>query len=133
MNNAQGTKPIRLRLSRRKGYRMQAVSRAANGLAAVKVDRATGWGNPFLVETMGRENAVDAFRRLVTGKMSETELRKHSGVGPGWEERRTELRRAGEAIRAGLLELRSHNLACWCKENEACHADVLLELANKAN
>jgi len=29
-----------------------------------------------------------------------------------------------------LSELRGKNLACWCKPGEACHADVLLALAN---
>lgn len=31
----------------------------------------------------------------------------------------------------GLNELRGKNLACWCKLDSLCHADVLLELANK--
>ncbi len=30
-----------------------------------------------------------------------------------------------------LPELRGKNLACWCAIGEPCHADVLLELANK--
>lgn len=30
-----------------------------------------------------------------------------------------------------LDELRGKNLACWCKEGAPCHADVLLELANR--
>jgi len=34
-----------------------------------------------------------------------------------------------KAIRA---ELRGKNLACWCPIGEPCHADVLLEIANKA-
>lgn len=29
-----------------------------------------------------------------------------------------------------LEELRGHDLACWCPPELACHADVLLELAN---
>jgi hypothetical protein len=28
-------------------------------------------------------------------------------------------------------ELRGKNLACWCPLDEPCHADVLLELANR--
>lgn len=28
-------------------------------------------------------------------------------------------------------ELRGKNLCCWCALDQACHADVLLELANK--
>jgi len=27
--------------------------------------------------------------------------------------------------------LRGKNLACWCALDQPCHADVLLELANK--
>lgn len=30
-----------------------------------------------------------------------------------------------------VSELRGKNLACWCKLSEDCHADALLELANK--
>ncbi|MCA6114267.1 DUF4326 domain-containing protein [Bradyrhizobium sp. WSM 1738] len=30
-----------------------------------------------------------------------------------------------------LPTLRGKNLACWCKIGEKCHADVLLELANR--
>jgi hypothetical protein len=30
-----------------------------------------------------------------------------------------------------LAPLRGKNLACWCKLDAPCHADVLLELANK--
>lgn len=30
-----------------------------------------------------------------------------------------------------VVELRGKNLACWCKPDAACHADVLLALANE--
>lgn len=30
-----------------------------------------------------------------------------------------------------LAELKGKNLACFCKLTDCCHADVLLELANK--
>ncbi|WP_160119921.1 DUF4326 domain-containing protein [Rhodovarius lipocyclicus] len=29
-----------------------------------------------------------------------------------------------------LKEIRGKNLACWCRLDQECHADVLLELAN---
>lgn len=29
-----------------------------------------------------------------------------------------------------VAELRGKNLACWCRLDQPCHADVLLELAN---
>lgn len=28
-------------------------------------------------------------------------------------------------------ELRGKDLACWCAPDQACHADVLLEIANR--
>lgn len=34
-------------------------------------------------------------------------------------------------LRAALPELRGKNLACWCGLDQPCHADVLLELANR--
>ncbi|MFZ5773087.1 MAG: DUF4326 domain-containing protein, partial [Thermodesulfobacteriota bacterium] len=30
-----------------------------------------------------------------------------------------------------LDDLRGKDLACWCKDGEPCHADVLLEMANR--
>jgi hypothetical protein len=39
-----------------------------------------------------------------------------------------------EQIAAGELdpaELRGKDLACWCRLDQACHADVLLELSNR--
>jgi hypothetical protein len=30
-----------------------------------------------------------------------------------------------------ISELRGKNLACWCKPGEPCHADVLMEIANR--
>jgi hypothetical protein len=71
----------------------------------VKVDRTTKWGNPFKGGKDAAEN-VRLFRVMLLGRMS-------SGVG------------------YPLRELRGKNLACWCALGQQCHADVLLELANK--
>lgn len=39
-------------------------------------------------------------------------------------------RRGSQPLRAAAVtELRGHDLACWCQD-QPCHADVLLELAN---
>jgi hypothetical protein len=32
---------------------------------------------------------------------------------------------------ASIPDLRGKNLACWCPLDAPCHADVLLELANR--
>jgi hypothetical protein len=123
------TQPIRLRLSRAKGFDLQAASFAANGLPAVKVTRGPGmiWGNPFAVHpthppgkrwpTAGIisvptiEDAVECFRDMMSTP----------SVPPS----------RGHTMRARLHELRGKNLACWCALDASCHADVLLEIANR--
>jgi hypothetical protein len=38
----------------------------------------------------------------------------------------------GDGLTAARLpELRGKNLACFCKPGEPCHADILIELANR--
>lgn len=116
--------PVRLQLSRRKGFNLQALSQATNGLPAVNVGRGPGrkWGNPFLIgkyfcfgiginyrEILIENNAmaVEAFQKMLDHKRRNY---------PSTNE-----------IRTGL---RGRNLACWCKPGDPCHADALLDLAN---
>lgn len=74
----------------------------------VKVDRSTRWGNPFLIGRDGtREECMARFREYAIGDM--------------------------EFLEAVRKELRGHHLACWCRLDEACHADTLIELANTAS
>ncbi len=96
--------PVRLQLSRKAGFNLQALSLATNGLPAVKVTRRGKWGNPFRVEKGGAAEAVSSFRHYL-----------HSST----------------SLLASIDELRGKNLACWCKPGEPCHADVLLDLANR--
>lgn len=98
--------PIRLRLSRGRGFDLQAASLAANGLPAVVVGRPSRWGNPFAVQ--GDRCAEEAKALYRAGLLA------------------GQLRFTVEDVRT---HLRGKNLACWCKDT-ACHADVLLELAN---
>jgi hypothetical protein len=57
--------------------------------------------------------------------------------GPGTDYEGTAIRIALSAFEhiiaptLDLTELRGKNLACWCPLDQPCHADVLLELANK--
>jgi hypothetical protein len=114
------TAPIRLRLSRAKGYRLQAASLAANGLPAVKVDRSTALGNPFVVGRDGTAaRCVDLYRLMLAGMYA-------LACGPSIDEQR----RAVEAAKISLEGLRGKNLACWCHLGKPCHAEVLLDLAN---
>jgi hypothetical protein len=115
------TTPQRIRLSRRKGFNLQEVSRALNGLEAVKVDRSTKWGNPFVA---GKPAPV-----ALPGLMVQDRRHAHSlyrGFAPLNE----------KLVEMARQELRGKNLACWCDFDEdpyedICHAAVLLEIANQ--
>ena len=98
--------PVRLRLSRRRGFCLQDVSLAVNGRPAVYVARPSRWGNPFSVQTYGRDAAVAKYERY---------LNQEGGTGHALDP----------------AELRGKNLACWCAPDQACHADVLLKWANR--
>ena len=109
------SEPKRIQRKRTKGWRMPE--------GAVNVTRGSDWGNPFKVGAhlnyiedrddttiysrdvgpVTREMAVLLFTELVSGQ--------------GWQEQ----------IR---LELSGRDLMCYCRLDQPCHADVLLELAN---
>ena len=118
--------PTRLRLSRAKGFDLQAQSLAANGLPATNVARPSRWGNPFIVGQDGtRRECVDLYVKLTCQGLLCLS--------------RPENLPAQEAtlatFRKSRADLRGHNLACWCPlpkhgEVDYCHAAVLLEVAN---
>lgn len=119
------TDPVRLRLSRAKGFDLQAHSLAMNGLAALHVARPTKWGNPWSI----RQDRSGAW--LVDGPGAPI-----GGLQCGNEEGARLV--AVKAVRMlfepkpeALAKLRGKNLACWCKLDAPCHADVLIEIANR--
>lgn len=120
------TTPVRLQLSRRKGFDLQALSNCANARLAVNVARPGKWGNPYYPGCgLGfggfDENMRPGYWRLETADDMVRHFREHMrGM------QRDEPGRFKEYI----APLRGKNLACWCKPGDPCHADVLLELAN---
>lgn len=98
--------PVRVQLSRKKGWRMPENT--------VKVDRTTVFGNPYTIDDMGRHDSVEAF--------------KSWAGGPLWED--PNMRADQIKLRARIEGLRGKNVACWCRLDQTCHGDVLLELAN---
>lgn len=56
------TQPVRLQLSRRKGFDLQALSRRTNDLTAVKASRPGRWGNPRRIGTFKGYTAANAAR-----------------------------------------------------------------------
>lgn len=121
------TQPVRLQLSRRKGFKLQSLSRETNGLQAVKVTRPHTFGNPFVIG-----EAVDL---AMARKWGWWPLGNPGFVAADAAESVRRFRAVlmlDEAIHAHVRnELRGKNLACWCKPGALCHADVLLELANR--
>ncbi|NEI71059.1 DUF4326 domain-containing protein [Rhizobium lusitanum] len=118
--------PVRLRLSRLAGFDLQALARATNGLAAVNVARPSEWGNPFVVGGPVDKKQAKRWGWWPLGfpdyvaPDNEAAVRRFAAVLAG-----------DQAIHRHVqAKLAGRNLACWCSATEACHADVLLKLAN---
>lgn len=122
----------RIQLKRTNGWKMPPNT--------VKVDRTTKWGNPFVIvrrrsgptfRVSDRRGVVYFdFPTLVQAQALAVRLylAYMNNVG-----RHGAIRDDGGAFLKILAkeELRGKDLACWCKPGDPCHADVLLELANK--
>jgi len=100
-------RPQRIQLKRTKGYSLNGISRALNGLPAKSVARPSLFGNPYQVAIFGDRVCVEMFEQaLRDGNVPIT----------------------CEVVRR---ELKGINLACYCKLDAVCHADVLLKIANE--
>jgi hypothetical protein len=98
-------KPQRIQRQRTKGWRMPENT--------IYVGRPTQWGNPFkLIENSiahTREGIVELYAEAL--EFNDTDWAR-------W-------------VNTHIHMLRGKNLACWCKLDQSCHADVLLRLANE--
>ena len=77
---------------------------------AIYVGRPTKWGNPRVVNTeqnLTRERVVALYRQALL-----------DGILP-------------VSVVDVQRELRGKDLVCWCRPDQPCHADVLLEIANR--
>lgn len=70
----------------------------------VYVGRPTYWGNPFKIGVDGDDKECIRKFEVTMGEMMKQDIRKY---------------------------LKGKNLACWCKLDQPCHADVLLKIANQ--
>lgn len=99
--------PVRVQLSRKRGWKMPPNT--------VKVTRPGKWGNSFVAGKTYR-TIVGTDRPVKDAAHAVSLFRAVAWAG----------------MRQGAQrELRGKNLACWCALDQPCHADVLLELANK--
>jgi hypothetical protein len=72
-----------------------------------------GWlGNPFTVETHGREDSIKAFKSAFADKLERD-----------------------EEFRQAVRELAGKRLGCWCQrldeDEPACHAKIIAEWADR--
>ena len=92
--------PSRIRIQRRAGWYLPD--------GYVWIVRPTRWSNPIRIdETTSRHDAIQGFRRLLLeGRLPITveDVRREIGE-PGF------------------------GVACYCREDEDCHGDVILEVA----
>jgi hypothetical protein len=105
----------------------------------VVIDRTSEWGNPYKItaskHTGGATpgaveywvenpniNGVYIFKTRSEAQDAAVKLFRH------WADHMAPMNYKDRA----RLALRGKNLACWCSPIHACHADVLLELANGA-
>lgn len=106
-------RPTRIRLSRAKGWRMPE--------GAVKVDRSTLWGNPFLVGRDGdAAQCVQLHTKLLAGLIC-------LNAAPSPDQQRAYRQYVSDHVH----ELAGKSLACWCRLGAPCHADTLLAVAAK--
>jgi hypothetical protein len=136
--------PERIQRKRTKGWQMPPDT--------IYVGRPGRWGNPFNFASSDncwnalalgcrgdakgrREASVKAFRSWIDdprGRIKEMEF----GVVMEGGGKKVEIGPRAQAGAAPSHEeikeaLRGKNLACWCALDQPCHADVLLEIANR--
>lgn len=101
--------PKRIQRKRIKGWRLSENAKC--------VDRSTRWGNPFKIGDRIFSPIKEKYITLtLSGALDHFEL---------WLKKKIE-------IDSDFLEpLRGKDLACFCKEGEPCHADILLRYANE--
>ena len=102
--------PERIQRKRTKGWRMPENT--------ICVTRGTQFGNPYpvgrlVIHVDDRDHFVD----------DAAEALRLYREWLAWQAKR------GYAL--PVHQLRGKNLACWCPLDQPCHADVLLEIANK--
>jgi Domain of unknown function (DUF4326) len=117
--------PKRIQRRRTKGWRMPA--------GAVYVGRPSQWGNPFVIaRTTDQKDWVvtdtgghvrsEFYPIQTAARAAAVRLyRLHSGPLGAHELDDDEVKFA----------LAGKDLVCWCPLDQPCHADVLLELANR--
>lgn len=107
--------PGRVRLSRKKGWKLPPNT--------VSVARPGRWGNPFSVAPEAPPGTPVGTRHVAMPSVAEAvaAFRHWLTEDPAGQRLALEAR----------ATLRGKSLACWCPLDGPCHAQVLLEVANR--
>lgn len=115
--------PVRVQRKRTKGWKMPENT--------IYVGRGSKWGNPFVVGddfSIMHNQGWGSQRILTLRNIHPADTVTLYGL---WLANHY----VGDEHHASIAEVRAQlagkNLACWCREDQPCHADVLLELANR--
>lgn len=84
----------------------------------VYVGRGSKWGNPFK-----GKRAVPLFISWLDYNFDLTPYKNELAFMPDEHYR--------DNLLVNLHTLKGKNLCCWCAKDKPCHADVLLNIANK--
>ena len=139
--------PIRIQRRRAKGSRLPP--------GTICVTRPSLYGNPWkpgkpgsmvvgdkhfgtyfeahLSHDMTAQDCVDLYRQMLDGAEIAATWFPDCLNASGVALTREWLMYLRGAVRVALPRLRGKDLACWCKLDAACHADVLLRIANEAD
>lgn len=133
-------KPKRVQLRRTKGWRKPE--------GCIVVARPTRWGNPYPIGSVGVKYVGECVG-AGAGHYDPNDVRGADQSIPAPHDRLNAAQAVAlyrddltdslddddpyyDELRQALTELRGHDLACWCPlDGSPCHADVLLELANR--
>lgn len=117
--------PVRIQRKRTKGWRMPA--------GAIYVGRPSAWGNPFTIQQVAAvaPNPEPMWAVLHKGRTLVRWDTRLLAAADAVDRYRRSMREHPTSLASVASALRGRDLACWCRLDQPCHADVLLELANK--
>ena len=115
----------RIQLSRKRGWTMPPNT--------VKADRSTGFGNPYRVslaksrdgKPLDKPWVVESNAHAIMWMFATKDEATAAAVRLFTETMTDHMK---DKVR---LALKGKNIACWCSTGSPCHADVLLEIANR--
>lgn len=120
--------PTRLQRHRTKGWRKPE--------GAVYVGRGSRWGNPFTLApaASARGGLLDMWAVEYKGRKLGRWVDSSAARADAADRYARWMREPEQTglVKAVRAELAGRDLMCWCPADDACHADVLLRLANAA-